>query len=62
MVSFVAIFPLGIVAFTYELIGPRFVEKIFELLNVPWNFQCFCYCCLITLIVLIGTYFLRRKL
>lgn len=62
MVSFVFVLLFGITGIIYELLGPAYYEKMLEELKIPWSFEyiwLFMFACLIILII---SYFLRKKL
>lgn len=62
MVSFVFVLLFGITGIIYELLGHAYYGKMLEELKIPWSFEyiwLFMFACLIILII---SYFLRKKL
>lgn len=60
--TFVLVVLLGLVSFIYAIISPILVEKIFELVKIPWNLKSFCYLCVVSIIILVVSYFLRKRI
>ncbi len=60
-ISFVLVAIFGLTGIIYELIGPAGYEKIIERLKIPWRFEQIWIFFLIFSIVLILTYFLRKR-
>lgn len=62
IISFVFVLLFGITGMIYELLGHAYYEKMLEELKIPWSFEYIWLFMLECLIILIITYFLRKKL
>lgn len=60
-ISFVLVLLFGASGIIYELFGPANYEKILQKLKIPWSFEHICLFMYVCLIILIITYFLRKK-
>lgn len=62
VISYIVVIVLGFISFVYAIISPIIVEKIFGLFKIPWDFKYFCYFCIVFVIVLFASSFLRKKI
>jgi len=59
--SFVLILLFGASGIICELFGPVIYEKLLQKLKIPWSFERIWLFLFVCLIILIITYFLRKK-
>lgn len=61
IVLFVLVLLFGITGVIYEILGPAGYEKVIARLKIPWSYERIWSFMFVCLIVLIITYFLRKK-
>ena len=61
IISFALVLLFGASGVVYELLGPANYEKILIKLKIPWNFERIWLFMFLCLIILIITYFLRKR-
>ncbi len=60
-ISFALVLLFGLSGVIYEILGPARYEKILAKLKIPWSFDRVWSFMFICLIIMILTYFLRKK-
>lgn len=61
ILSFVLVLLFGATGIIYELLGPASYEKFLAKLKIPWSFERIWLFVFVCLVILIITYFLRKK-
>lgn len=61
IISFALVLLFGASGVVYELLGPANYEKILKKLKIPWSFERIWLFMFLCLIILIITYFLRKR-
>ena len=62
IISFILVSLFGATGIIYDLFGPANYVKMLEKLKIPWSFESIWVFMFISLIILIISYFLRKKL
>ena len=62
IISFILVSLFGATGIIYDLFGPANYGKMLEKLKIPWSFECVWLFMYASLIILILSYFLRKKL
>lgn len=61
ILSFVLVLLFGATGIIYELLGPASYEQFLAKLKIPWSFEHIWLFEFVCLVILIITYFLRKK-
>lgn len=61
IICFILVAIFGVTGVVYEILGPAGYQKMLAKLKIPWSFQRIWTFMFICLVILIVTYFLRKK-